>query len=170
MDADYRLRYINRWYSKTFHTPLHVVDDLPTEDVLIHFYECQFEDLEEAERLKSISELLESIDERKKRLLLEADDGKDGEAWFKSVLDDVKAGRDPLKRDAALVPVKADDLPDAFKRAGSDLAAALKKLEDTVGAEAPDEVGIDFEKAFGKLYDENEPWDLFEDPKPKGNL
>jgi hypothetical protein len=46
----------------------------------------------------------------------------------------------------------------------------LKQLEESIGSEAPAEIGVDFEKAFGKLYDENEPWDLFEDPKLKGNL
>ncbi len=43
-------RHIFRWYSKTFHTPLHEVDDLPIEHILLHWYECEYEALEDPEK------------------------------------------------------------------------------------------------------------------------
>ncbi len=48
-DQEANLRHIFRWYSRTFHTPLHEVDDLPVEEILLHWFEAQFEDMEEPE-------------------------------------------------------------------------------------------------------------------------
>lgn len=67
-DADSNLRYIHRWYSKTFHTPLHIVSELDPEDVLTAFYETTYEDMEDNERNQEIAELLETDAERTKRL------------------------------------------------------------------------------------------------------
>lgn len=44
----YFFRKVCRWYSEKFHTPLHVVMDgntLPWDDILLHYYETQFEDI-----------------------------------------------------------------------------------------------------------------------------
>jgi hypothetical protein len=41
-DAEYRLRQIFRWYSKTFHTPLDEVAALPLVDVLQHYYDSSY--------------------------------------------------------------------------------------------------------------------------------
>jgi len=60
--GDYNLRHIMRWYSRTFHTPLHMVEDIPLEDVLRHYYEVQFEDLEEPELSAQIERLVTSPD------------------------------------------------------------------------------------------------------------
>jgi hypothetical protein len=62
------IRSILRWYSKTFHTALHVVEDLPLEDVLTAYYESTYEDLEDEQRAKEIAELLETDEERVARL------------------------------------------------------------------------------------------------------
>jgi hypothetical protein len=40
------LRRIFRWYSKTFSTPLHIVDDLPLEDILQAYFEDMYENME----------------------------------------------------------------------------------------------------------------------------
>lgn len=60
---EYQLRHIQRWYSKQFHTPLHMVEELPLDDVLQHYYEAWYETLASAEegelRLKFEDELKE---------------------------------------------------------------------------------------------------------------
>lgn len=48
-DPGYVLRYVFRWYSEKFHTPLHEVDDLPMEDVFRAFYEVRYEEMKAAE-------------------------------------------------------------------------------------------------------------------------
>lgn len=65
--SDYHLRYIFRWYSKTFHTPLHVVPSLPLVDVLIAFFEEKYEDMEDAELMFEIKKLTETPEEKQTR-------------------------------------------------------------------------------------------------------
>ena len=71
-DGDAHFRSICRWYSVTFHTPLHMVEELPEDDVLTAYYEKTYEDLEDAEKDELLRALLES-DEEKKQKLLEKD-------------------------------------------------------------------------------------------------
>lgn len=58
-DVEYGLRRIFRWYSTTFHTPLHTVEELPLQDILVAYYESKYEDMEpvdlEAEREELLS-------------------------------------------------------------------------------------------------------------------
>ena len=58
-DAEYILRKIFRWYSKTFYTPLHTIPDLPLEDVLQAYYECHYEELN-----------LDQLEEERKLLII----------------------------------------------------------------------------------------------------
>lgn len=63
-DAEYRLRKIFRWYSRTFATPLHEVEDLPVEDVLLAYFETSFEDMKAEEIKEQIRLLTETNEER----------------------------------------------------------------------------------------------------------
>jgi hypothetical protein len=66
-DDEYRTRRILRWYSREFHTPLHVVEDLPLDDVWQAFFEVQFEQMSEKKRLIRAAELTETPEERAAR-------------------------------------------------------------------------------------------------------
>jgi len=70
-DGEYRIREIFRWYSKTFHTPLHEVGDLPLEDILIAYFESMYENMEEEMLEEHKKMLLESDEQRLKRELEE---------------------------------------------------------------------------------------------------
>ena len=48
-DSSYVYRKICRWFSRSFHTPLPQVIDLPVEFVLQNYYEFQFENFKEEE-------------------------------------------------------------------------------------------------------------------------
>lgn len=62
---DYMLRRVFRWYSKTFHTPLHEVENLPLHDVLVHYHEANYEELEEQELEVERDLLVMTAEERK---------------------------------------------------------------------------------------------------------
>lgn len=62
-DMPAHTRYIHRWYSKTFHTPLHVVAELDPQDVFVAYYEATYEDMTEDERESAIAELLKTPEE-----------------------------------------------------------------------------------------------------------
>lgn len=66
-DEEYTLRDIFRWYSREFSTPLHEVEGLPLESILINWFEVQYAELEPEEQNALALELIESPDERKAR-------------------------------------------------------------------------------------------------------
>ncbi len=66
-DEEYNLRYIFRWYSKTFATPLHVLPNLDLDEILTHFFEERYEAMSPEERDIEKARLLETPDERWQR-------------------------------------------------------------------------------------------------------
>lgn len=61
-------RSICRWYSRTFYTPLHIVEsELPKEMILQHYFEYNYGEMEEEERQKQIVKLLETPEEARIR-------------------------------------------------------------------------------------------------------
>lgn len=59
---DYTLRHIYRWYSKEFHTPLHVVDNLPRHFILTHYYEAHYEALrDDSQAENSLNEEIQGL-------------------------------------------------------------------------------------------------------------
>lgn len=61
-------RKICRWYSEKFHTPLkEVEEDLDFFDVLLHYFEYSFDQLEDKDRLEQLVLAIESPEERKRR-------------------------------------------------------------------------------------------------------
>ena len=67
-DQDYEVRRILRWYSKTFFTPLPVVEEMPFDDVLRDYFECHFEEMEEDALEQIRLDLIETDEDRNKRL------------------------------------------------------------------------------------------------------
>lgn len=104
-DEEADLRYIFRWYSKTFHTPLHQVAELDPADVLTAFYETTFEEMTEEERAKDLYELLERPSER--RLRLKAKDEERAEIYtFAKLAESQEAAKAEKKRLADLEVAK----------------------------------------------------------------
>lgn len=49
-----RWRFLCRWYSKTFHTPLPQVFDMPRDELIIAFWEEKFDAMSEDEKEQTI--------------------------------------------------------------------------------------------------------------------
>ena len=56
-DEEAKIRQIMRWYSKTFHTPLLSVYDLPLDYLLTHYYEETYSEMEEEIRAEKHQQL-----------------------------------------------------------------------------------------------------------------
>ncbi len=88
------LRSVQRWYSREFSTPLHVVPDLPLEDVLLNYYEDHYAALKEADDeslwLKELVMVTETPDERKQRELNEESDLVSDEEFLRQVMEEEK--------------------------------------------------------------------------------
>jgi primosomal protein N' len=81
-------RRICRWYSQKFVTPLHEVEELPTEYILQHFFEYQFEDMGKAERKKLALEMTQTEAEAKAKAKDEED--KSDDAFLKKTAKDAR--------------------------------------------------------------------------------
>ena len=78
-------RKIVRWFSKTFHTPIAQVEEMPFEDVLQVYYEEKFEEMSEDDLEKVKTELLESPLEKATRLKAEDAERADADLFAKLV-------------------------------------------------------------------------------------
>lgn len=67
-DDEALFRFVCRWYSEKFCTPLMEVYDLPIDFVLQHYFEDQYESMTVEERHAKAMELLESQEQRQERL------------------------------------------------------------------------------------------------------
>lgn len=127
-DNEANLRHIFRWYSKTFHTPLHIVSTLDEDDVLIAFYEASFEEMSEDDREKEKFELLETDEQRKARL--RALDASRMESFEFARF---TAAEEKAKKVAEIDPAKVENplTSPAFKAATKSLApaSALPKVD-----------------------------------------
>lgn len=56
-DEEGSMRALCRWYSKTFHTPLHEVQQMPLDEIAVVFWEEYFDKLDEHERQREIADL-----------------------------------------------------------------------------------------------------------------
>lgn len=66
-DYESNVRYAMRWYSKTFHTPLHIVYSLPLDDIWLAFYEERYQDLSQEELQEEVRLALESPEAQRER-------------------------------------------------------------------------------------------------------
>lgn len=138
---EYILRKIQRWYSKTFYVPLPEIDIIPIEDLLLHWFESQFEDMEESEdpiKEEIVKKLLETREERLAREAKEAIEEAEDEAWFKQV--EAKTKKSAKIRDMDSGPkvdnLQDDPLPAAFKDIEPpEVAAKLPKLQNNIKME-----------------------------------
>lgn len=72
-DGESNLRYVMRWYSKTFFTPLHDVPDLPIEDVWLAFFEERYHGMKREDLEEQVALALETPEERNSRVRAEED-------------------------------------------------------------------------------------------------
>jgi hypothetical protein len=119
-DDDYVLRYVFRWYSKTFHTPLHQVADIPVVDVLTAYYEELYEKMEveelKEERMKSSMTPEEWAERLRQEEMEEL-------AFMEAIQSEKRIGNDKKIREDA--PQKEDvpqeDLGDGFNMSFEDI-------------------------------------------------
>ena len=116
--GEYNIRYIFRWYSKEFHTPLHVVETIPMEDILQNYFECNYERMSEFERKLEIERLLMSDEELQAQKIKEdAEDADTFEFTKMSIpnnVQDLEVTAEKLGnkiRDSMADPVQNDKIP-----------------------------------------------------------
>lgn len=118
-DLDYSLRRIFRTYSKRFATPLHLVETLPLSDVLQHYFESEFEEMDEDELRKAIEQATLEPEDLKAAQLRE--DEADYQTW---------QDMQDIAREEKIAAVKAaaTKLTDAMKEMRQDRGISTSRM------------------------------------------
>jgi hypothetical protein len=107
---DYTMRYISRWYSKEFSTPLHVVDTLPRHDVLLAYYESMYSEMkEDPKREQELNEHIQELVSPKDQSKAEAEKVEAFE--FEKLVEEqeAKKGKEPDKPKLIVAPIDLDE-------------------------------------------------------------
>lgn len=142
-DSDYFIRKVYRWYSKTFHTPLLEAIDIPFEEVLVHYFECRYEDMDEEEREEELR--LALMTEEQKKEQQEAD-----EAERLSEYQFLKMSEEINKKKAATskLPEQVSKLTEIIDKTSE----AIKNEMTSDPEELPPEIDMNFDQeSFDRL-------------------
>lgn len=162
---EYRMRDICRWYSGEFSTPLHVVEDLPFEYVLQHYYEAVYAKMQAHYRTEAARLLSEDAAAKRRR---EAEEKK-RLAGSERLRERLKAAQaikaqqqEVIKKGLQDAPQKLADLEKQFRSIPLPKSRQLKQtgFDSKKPASKPD-----IEITFADKLDED--WDLFGPTKKK---
>ena len=121
-DEEAWLRSIFRYYSEKWATPLHLVQKLPLEDVLLNYFESYYESLEDVQIQELLHTLTDSPEERleKENQIKEAESQDD--AFLQAAEEDAKKELLKIKTPAPKpVPTQDTKLPEPLTTNPMDL-------------------------------------------------
>lgn len=104
-DDDYNVRSVMRWYSREFNTPLGEVYDLPIEEVLRDYFECEYEKMEPHELEEEREYLLSSEAEREQM----RQDSEDEEAAAARFYEEALKEAEEAESQEGVTPAATDD-------------------------------------------------------------
>ena len=140
--AEAQWRSVARWYSKTFATPLHEVEDLPRLDIIQAYFEEHYENMNEGELHNELQSLLKPEDALQDSLNKSQD-----EASVDDLVRQAEEENKALKSQPRTLPKKKATPQEASKEmmaAIAELGEALTTIKDKV-EEPPDRsFGLDF--------------------------
>lgn len=139
-NVDYQIRYIQRWFSEKFNKDIDEVEAMDPYKMLLHFFEHQYENLEEIDRDETHAKLIESDEERQARLDAEQDQRVQEMMADEELLRMVKAQQLTDRK-------KLEDKPNE-KKALSSLTESLGNLSQSINqlAQLEDKEGFAFEQ------------------------
>lgn len=110
--GEYRVRRVQRWYSKTFHVPLPDVADLPWEDVLLAWYESHYEEMEPELLEEEVHRVTGNIDDAEdyRNTVFEQQTAKQAEAQEAAIAKKKKANLETNKKELEEARKKAAEL------------------------------------------------------------
>lgn len=127
-DAEANLRYVMRWYSKTFATPLHVViEEIPVEDIWLAFFEERYAGMTRNELLEYVELALETPEERAARELAEENEEASERAFAEM---SAKAAKTPIPIPVNVSP--ADLLTQVPSLPETTLPAVMEPLQEGI--------------------------------------
>jgi len=153
-DTQAVLRSIFRWYSSTYATPLHMVDDLPLDDILTHWFEYHFEQLDEEDVRQKAEELILTPEERAERLVKQENED---EEFYQRIAEKAAKKHASIEKNREKLSKSNKEFDSALKSFKEKVADVLEK--------APAKEEILFEQLDANLEDID--LDGFAPPKRK---
>jgi hypothetical protein len=141
-DAEYNLRCIFRWYSKTFHTPLHVVPELPLMSVLQAFHEERYREMRDdparADELREeIRSLIESDEEAVERRMREDLEEYEADQFAKFVEEQEQEADAERKKKVAARKLKMDSELQKFTEQATKVLPSLEGVVPKLKPKVP---------------------------------
>jgi hypothetical protein len=100
-------RRVARWYSTTFHTPLHLVNTIPWEELLTHYYESHYEQMPYNELIRLAKDTLPELAKEEEEA---------NEEFIKALLEADSLKKQSLKKPASVKPPEPPtNTPEVFK-------------------------------------------------------
>lgn len=157
-DPEYLLRFIMRWYSREFYTPLHEVEEQPLDEVLNHFFECRYESMDEHEREEEAELLRMTAEELEEKERREEEEARADDEFEKQFQEEAKVHETtglpkPAEAPAIPVAVMGQPLPTTFQELAD--KAEVKTIPENIEMKF---IGAD-------EMDEMESWDILGKPK-----
>jgi primosomal protein N' len=151
---EYQIRRIARWYSKTFHTPLKDVLEIPIEELVYCYYESQFEDLTPERLEEEVKELFMPESEK----LLQLDEATERKVSDDEFLKEIqKESEKKAKEPTPDFAEKVEKMAESMAGLSEAFAMAKEKLK---ADEIPREISLNFKPTFDDLPDD-EPGTAF---------
>ena len=139
-DDDAWIRRIFRFYSKNFATPLHLVPQLPLEDVMRAYFEELFSNLDEEDREERVEWLLMTPEERRDDRSAEKTlEGRD-DAFLANLNAEVASGatiKRPKEQKRHLIGTEEKSLPEGMKKLAAHIQRARARAAKLAGASLP---------------------------------
>lgn len=126
-DSDAKLREIFRHYSEKWHTPLHVVQELPLANVLLNYYEDVYAEMSPDQREQMRVELLMTEEERSAAIAEEERAEVEAQQWEEQI------AREEAAKQKKAETKKLSDLALSAKK----MTASMEQLVETLN-KAPD--------------------------------
>lgn len=139
-DEESWIRRIQRWYSREFSTPLHMVGELPLEEVLLHYFEEMYEKLKPEERHDLAIKIIETPEEKEVR---EAEERKSEE----ELIEMAKADNDRIQAKLLRAKQTLDSLKEIDSVGPSKKSPIKRPIKIPPKSLEAEEVQISFEEA-----------------------
>jgi hypothetical protein len=131
-DKDYLIRKVLRWFSKTFHTPIERVEELPLDDVMQAYYEDKYENMSPDELDAERQELITTDEQRYERIL--AEEANDAEMFEMARM---IAAEEAAKKTSKVTDTKPD-AKGVITPVRHPVPGLLKQVRKAAEAELPD--------------------------------
>lgn len=107
-DYEDTMRRIRRWYCKEFLVPLNLVADISDEELIVEYYEHNFENLEPEERIAKMKQLVLNPEEVKELQ-------RASEDYDNKLLEEMRVQYEELKKKNKSLNTKIEDKDEEFK-------------------------------------------------------